>query len=460
MKWIRTALLVLVALALGLWAYYGERHLDKKEAEHKAANRLFQFTANSVAAITLVTSEDTIHAVRQMADQWAIERPVPWTAESANWESVVRNTLFGERERGWIVSADSFHFYGLDPPRARVVFHLRGETQTSDTLDVGIQTPTGSRCYVRFPRADSVFTTTVSVYSAAVRRLFDLRDKTVMPLTQEMVQEVAIARGRTDLSLRRDDGTWKMTSPTPRSADNDSVTALLRDITTARASAFHDRPTDLRRFGLDPPTAELRLVASTGGQTLEKRLLLGSSVTGAVQGAAPPSRYVMDPSRNSVMEAPGSLFKSAMRPPENYWDRALTRFQRRDINRVSVVSPDSTIEVSMDTSATWRFAEPHEYEGTCKRWRVNTIVADADLARGTVFVDGPGPYGFDHPQLSVILYHDADEKSRIDFGRSRGDMVYTKGSATDQVFLVDRQLMKKFQVSTFELKELPIPGQP
>jgi hypothetical protein len=272
-----------------------------------------------------------------------------------------------------------------------------------------------------------------------------------------MIQRVTIAQDHAFLSFGREGGSWRMTLPTPRSADADTVNALLRELSSARATAFHDKPTDLRAFGLQPPTAELQLVASIAGQTLEKRLLLGADVPGTGKGVIPAARYMMDPSGNSVMECPGSLFKNLMRPAANYWDRALTRFQRRDVNRVSLVFPDSTITVYMDSAATWHFAEPHEYEGTCKRWRVNTLVADADLARGQQFIDGPGPFGFENPQFSLILYHDDEIKSRIDFGRSRGDMVYAKGSATDQVFLVEKQLMRKFQVSTLELKELPLP---
>jgi|GEM_PF-1221201 len=468
MKRTWTVVLVVVALALGLWAYYGERYLDERARAKMLAKKLVHFNEQDVAAVTLIAAGDTVMGTKQPDNKWQIERPIIWPAESWVWESLVREVRASNRDRMWVVPQDSLRFYGLDPPRMRVVFHVRPAKAAeawTDTLDVGIMTPTDSRCYVRFPRSDTLITTSLSVYSSALKNLFDLRDKTVLVVEPTRVQEITITQAHSAgskgarLTFEREGENWRMTTPYLRAADPDTMNALLNEIKNTKAAAFIDNPSAVTSFGLDPPVAELRLVLGVGTDRVEKRLLIGSAARklGGSTGQA-GNAYAMDPSRNSVMEVPGTLVRQINRPAENYGDRRLAKFERREINRVAVATPESTITVAMDTTATWHLQPPHT--GTVKRWRVNTLVADADLARAKEFIDAPGSYGLEHPRLSVRLYHDDELKSEIDFGNAKGNMMYARGSATHHVVLVDAQLMNKFRVSVEELIERPVPPQP
>jgi len=450
MKWIRTLMLALAALVLGLWAFYGERHLDKRAEEKQLAGRLGQFKAEDVDSIELLTSSDTI-LVTQQQSGWRMLRPVAWPADNYAWQGLVQTILTSDRQRSWHVRSDSLLYYQLDPPRARVIIHFRDKSAVPDTLDVGALTPTDQQGYVRCPPSDSVATTSSNLHAAAVRPAIDFRDKALLAYDPSAVQRVAVKLQRETVVIWREGDRWLMLQPIKRFADADTVNALLNGLLQARAVQFFDRPTSLATYGLQYPAAEMVLTLGRGVGTQSRRLLFSSWGKGTI---APGAGYVVDTDRAvSVMEVNADVMKHGLRPTTAYWDRRLAMFQRHLVNRVVIGTPGKTVAVSMDTSYNWHFVPPPE--GNVKRWIVNGIVADMDNVRAKDFAGTTGDFGLEHPQVTVELFHDDTSQARIDIGKARGNLLYARGSATSEVVLVDRSLLGKLRIGVDDLREEP-----
>lgn len=465
-RWIRTGAILVVALALGLWAYFGERHLDARALEKRLQRKVTRIPTEKMAGFTLIINNptapkpDTVVVERMGANEWQIVHPVTWPGEAAEWRSLAMNLPNAWKKRGWLSNPDSLSFFGLHPPLVRLVIKPLDPSARADTLDIGKATPTDNACYVKYPRSDSVFVTDVILVTSTLKSLHTLRDKSVAPIDPAVVQRINIKRaGNPAMVIERRGDLWRMTSPLDRSVDRDTVNAFLREIQMARAAMFYDEPAPMATYGLDKPTAEVEIVMASGGRVGRRVVLLGSQVTGI-----PPERFggqpvyfAKDADRPPVMEVPGGLAYNMKRPPDLYWDRHLVVFERREINRVELVTPDRTIAMSADTSSNWRFESP--LSGGVKRWQVNGLVASADMARIKQFANtAGGATGLDRPRLGVRLYSGAELKGYIEFGASQGNLVYARGSNTGDAVLVDRQTMDLFRLSLDDLKELPVPA--
>ncbi len=452
----RTLVLVLVAIALGLWSYYGERQFDEDPMADRLANRLGSFEQSAVDTITLVTAAHTLTASRQGPNSWQIEDPVVWPADNAKWESVPRTIRTTERARSWPVSPDSFAFYGLDPPHARIILSIAGKGK--DTLDVGRPTPIDSRSYLRFPSSDTVMTGSVAIRSAVTKGLFDMRDKAlIVQFDPNVVQELRVERRSGPFAVINDRGRWRMTEPIDRWVNADTMNALLNELRDFRAAGFLDNPASLEPFGLDDPRAEVQITIADGARRGEVRILVGDEGRGI--GDQPPGLYVMDSARKmSVLLTPPKLMKLIERNLEGYWDKHLAVFARRDVNRVVVSCPDSTFSVAQDSAHMWQMEAPHE--GEAKRWAVNYLITHLDDARAERFVSGRGNLGLDPPRLTVGLYNDDRLLGNVEFGRRRGNFMYAGGLNEGDVVLVKKELFDKMPQHVTDFTEAPPPAAP
>ena len=438
----RTLVLVGVALALGLWAYYGERQFDIDPAAARLEMQLGRFEQTDVDTITIITGADTIRAGRRGSALWVIDQPVLWPAESSKWESIVRNIRTSRRERAWVVSADSLPYYQLDPPRARVILSMRGENAAPDTLDIGQPTPIDSRSYVRYTPSDTIMTTSIAVHNAVLKGLYDLRDKSlVVGFDPAIVQQFHMERGEETFTIAREGDRWKMTEPVERYVDKDTMNALLDGLKDFRAVRFHDHPQSLGSYGLEPAAAVAGLTLAEGVQRGQVRILVGRQAEPS-PGVHDPGLYVMDATRDmSVLVAPKDFAKQIRRPMADYWDRHVALFQRHRVNRLSISSPESTFTMSQDSIYLWHLDPPHE--GEAKRWAVNRLVAAIDEARVKRFIATRGDYGLNPPRLSVTLFRDEEVLGRVDFGKTSGSSVYATGLTGEEVVLVDRELLDR-----------------
>jgi hypothetical protein len=449
----RTLVLVLVALGLGLWSFYAEPEFDDDPVAERLSKLLGKFEQTDVDSIFLETMLYNISASKQAPGVWRIEEPVVWPAEGSNWESIIRNIRTTERSRSWVVGSDSLYGFGLNPPNVRIILAIRGKGR--DTLDVGLPTPIDSRSYMRFPPSDTMLTASIAVRSSALKPLFELRDKSlIVEFNPLLVERLELKRRSNPFVIEKKGAQWRMQEPVERFVDKDTMAAILNEIRDFRAARFHDNPTDLAEYGLDEPTAELLIQISDDTRRGEIRILVGDGV-----GRGPEAGvYVMDSARRmSVLETSKKFMDLVNRSVSGYWDKHLAVFNRVDVNKVVITTPDSSFSASSDSVHQWHMEAPHE--GDVKRWAINYMVAALDDARADRFVNKRPALGLTPPQLTIGLYNGMQILGEVSFGNVRRDMVYASGLGGDAV-MVDKALLDKMPRIVTDLTEAPPPAAP
>lgn len=453
MKWIRTLVLVVLALILGLWVFYGERNIDDKARRSRPDKRLVRVARDGIDTLTIITDIKSVKAVCYGDSLWRIIEPFEWRGDSRNWELVVQNLRTSMRERTFYANSDSLRFFSLKYPNATVIYTFRDKSMPAETLYVGSATPNDKLGYVRFSGTDSVITTNIAVHHSVLLSLPSFRYKWIFEdYDQDFVTSVRIRRGEDELRMTRDGNRWRMTHPVKRFADADTVARFLKAFTDQRVEQFYDNVEKSPEFfGLGASSrAEVELGALTeSGEGRLHHLRIGTLVP-SLSGYGYSGVFAMDEERQqAIMQLPIDLLYQIDRETTNYWDRRIAIFERRDIDSLSIAGANGKISLSRTEQGMWRMWSPNDQQA--KRSRVNYVVADMDMARTAEFTNRPGT--INNPRLKIELWGSDTLHAWISFGDFRGDKVYATGSATDELVLVDRSLYDKLNATVDEFNE-------
>lgn len=458
MKWIRTIVLVALALILGLWVFYGERHLDDIERKSRPDLRLVRVARDGIDTLTIMTDIDTIRAVSFGDSLWRIIEPVEWRGDPRNWELIVQNLRTSLRERTFLANEDSLRYYTLRYPNATMIYTFRDKSMPAETLLVGGPTPNEKLGYVRFAGSDSVIVTNIAVHQSVLVTLHALRYKWIFEdYLQEPITELRIRRGNDVMRIERQGRRWRMVEPVDRYADADTVARFLKVFADQRVDRFFDHPErEPAFFGLgEPSRAEVVLTASNEDDSVQDdsvrtyRLRIGTLVP-ALAGSGYIGIWGMDDERqNSVMQLPMDVLFALDRETANFWDRRIAMFERRDIDSVAIAGPNGLIRLSRNEQGLWRMWSPREQSAF--RARVNHLIADIDMARTAEFTGRRGD--LTKPRLKIELFGADSLHASISFGEFRGDKVYATGSDVDEIVLVNRELFTRLNPTIDEFDE-------
>lgn len=456
MKLYRTIVLVVLALALGLWAFFGEKYLERRKAERKPDIRLAQFRAGDIASFTIITSEDTIYAESVGDTTWRIRKPIDWKGDSYRFEVVSRELRTSTRQRSWVAPEDSLRYYTLQYPNARLIYTFKDESAAPETLDIGGSAADEKAGYVKFASSDTVIRTNVAVHQAVARRLHDFRDKSLFEeFFPEKVQRISFRMGRDHLSLERRDGRWRMTEPIDRWASPDTVNRLLSRIESARVERFYDQPDRSSEFfGLGESARAEMTVALTdtaGEHTWENQMRLGTLIP-ALYGHGYTGVWGEDVARTgTVLHLPLGLLKEIDRRAENYWDRRVAIFERRLIDSVAVIRPNETISLWKDSLEYWHMSSPRVQEAY--RPEINHIVALMDRIRAYDFTGQKRDIS--NPRLEVRLFNGDKLEAYLKIGSRYRSGVYARGSANDEIVILSGEVFDELNVTpdTFNYPE-------
>src|SRR5262249_49614098 len=172
---------------------------------------------------------------------------------------------------------------GRAPPPIQVTVTAGKQQQT---VEIGKPNPTGSFVFAQRSTAPDapVLLVEQRIRDAAEKKLYDLRDKTVLDFSPDDVNGITYAHGATTIRMVRQAGTsedpqpgWKLAQPLRVRADRGAVERSLNLVSSLRAEQFaSEKPQHLERFGLDRPSGSARFDLK-GGHT--ERLLLGRKTT-------------------------------------------------------------------------------------------------------------------------------------------------------------------------------------
>jgi len=396
---------LVIFLAVGLFYYFFEIRLEKKEAQLKEAQtKIYNLPADRVTAVKYRNGAEEFRLVRSAPDEWRLTEPIRTPADRWEVERMLDAVLNGEKDRVFTEPVDNLAEFGLDRPQIALTL-MSGSEILAPTLAVGHENPLGFLYYARLGDSREVFTVVAPLRQELDKSLFDLRDKSVILFPGEKIDGLRII-GREEIELKKKGlRRWAVVKPEACPADNDEVQEIVYRALKGRVQAFAEPAGDDEKYGFDRPRVKVEVLAE--GETAAELIV------GGVQSAQPDDE-------SEQAESKGYWARSSERPeifiigPEiaealdrsffEIKDRHVLDFEGYNIEVVEVRRGQARFRAEK-VQGIWEVKEPREAVSGDSAV-VSFIMTLEDLK----YVENLGSaeetvrkFGLDRPDLSVKL---------------------------------------------------------
>jgi hypothetical protein len=456
-------LLALTAAAggLGLYAWYGVKEPDAREAEQKAVSEKL-FAAHEAGEkgedggappapvfthLTVKASGGTTVLEREASGSWKVIAPVSAKAEASVVDGMTQTlatSSFSATVEDAPTDAD-LEKYGLKTP----VFTVTAKGYVGDpsrertvTLYGGIENSFDGSVYVRREGDPKVYAAPGSVRWSLDKDTFTLRSKEFLgPLDEPSFQRIEVKAKANAYLLERDTGGtgWRLAKPVAVRADEVKVADLLTGLKELRAMSYPADTAEARRtLGLETPVVDARFTPATG-EPVRVRL---SQVT--ADGATKVYALREQGVHALLGEVPESALALLDVGVPELKDKRVLAFRREDVKRVvfhpgAGAEPLTVVNVAgADGGAgVWEVESPKK--GKALHFRMVSVLSSLDTFKASGFGEakpkGWAKYGITDASKGVVLLGaDGKELARLWLGNEVKDKVgtvYARGSGPD-----------------------------
>ncbi len=413
-------LLVVIAAALGWFAW---RDSKKEITTGEKHDKVFDVQADKIDEITIKSESGDKTTLRKSGSDWQMVQPAPGQPDNGEISGISSSLASLEIQKVVDEDPPDVKEYGLAAPRVQVDFKESGREHR---LLIGNKTPPGTDLYAKRADQKKVFLIASYLDSTFNRGTFDLRDKSVLKLDRDKIDSMEVTTPQHTMKLGKQNGEWQLTAPVQARADFSSVEGLVGRLTTLQMKSIAaDNATDLKQYGLDKPSATVRLGSGSSQATLA---LGGSSGEGAV--------YARDLSRPAVFTIESSVLDDLKKDTSEY--RLKDLFDARSFNatRAEIARNGQTFTFEKtklkgkdgQEEEKWRQTSPASRD--VDQAKVENLLGAITGARATSFVESTAKTGLDKPELTVaIKYDDGKKEDRVTFARSGGDAYAARAGA-------------------------------
>jgi hypothetical protein len=267
------------------------------------------------------------------------------------------------------------------------------------------------------------------------------------------VEEIFVKSGAEATTLKKVGDKWQIVSPISADADNEQVNNLLGNFATLeRNEVVEETPANLKRYGLDPPRADVAFRKK--GSTALRHLLVGNKApTGG-------DLYAQVGGEKRVILISGFMEGVFVRSTFDLRDKSILKFDRDKVEAVELVTPDHTVKLTRSASD-WRIAEPLQVRadfGTA-----DSVVSRLATSQMRALVSSDPPtasdlkkYGLDKPAASATVVAGSARATLLIGSDTDQSTRYAKDASRPLVFTVESSLLDEVKkpASEFRRKDL------
>ena len=420
MRGLKTAIALVVVLG-GLFAYIyfvTWKQPEGGDASAKKQEKVFAgLQSDKIEEIRVNSESGDSTVLKKDKDGWKIAQPIVTPAQESEASGIANALSQLDIARVIDENPTSLADYGLGAPRVEVQFKASGDKDFRK-LFIGQKTPTGTNLFAKRNDDKRVFTIPSFQEQTFNRSTFDLRDKTAIKFDRDKVDHVETTADNRTVELAKADGDWKLLKPMQAPADSGAVEGLIGKVQSAQMKSIVTdsvAPADLKKYGLDKPSASITLSLGSAKASL---LLGGKSGDGSL--------YAKDTSKPLVMTLDATLVDDLKKGAGDYRRKDLFAFRAYDATRIELTRAGQTVAFDKIKGA-----KPEDED----KWRRTGAKADADKEKMSVFlakleslramsfVDSTAKTGLDSPALTVYAKFDEGKKEeRVTFGKSGSDV--------------------------------------
>jgi hypothetical protein len=417
MRGLRTfLLLVVVAAALGGYLYYDSK---REPASDKKQEKVFaDVQSDKIDQVTVKAISGEQTTVQKQASGWQVTQPAAAAADEAEISGITSSLAALEVQRVIDEQAPDLKQYGLDPARVDVSFKAGGKDHR---LLLGQKTPTGADMYARLADKPRVFLVSSYLEATFNKSPFDLRDKTILKVDRDKVDRLEIELPDRRISFAKQGAEWRITAPIEARADFAAIEGILGRLNASPMKSITapdvKDPKQLKEYGLDVPSATVRVVSGSA----QAGLALGKTAGDAVV-------YAKDLSRPMVFTVESALADELKKPADDFRIKDLFDARSFNTSRIEVTRQGQTVAFERDKD-TWKQVAPAAKPADAAK--VDALLTALTNARATGFEAKATATGLDAPELTVAVDFEEKKKEKVAFARKGADaFARREGDAT------------------------------
>ena len=250
---------------------------------------LLNLNTSEIKGITVDDPSGTI-TIAKNGSTWRITKPKQVPADSAAVDALASSISTNQFTDVASETPDNLAKYGLIHPAVTVDVTTKGGKQ----FHLIIGKKTGDEYYARDAARPMVFQVSSAVYDAFDKKLFDLRDKSILHFDPANLATVKIhnANGTIECSQGKV-GNWTIVAPSADKGKGIQSWKLLDPIQDARAKQIYDTPPAAILVHLSKPAIEVTLTDKSGKKTTVS-ISAAAGDSAYVRTSAGPEVYALD----------------------------------------------------------------------------------------------------------------------------------------------------------------------
>ena len=455
MKTKHTLILLVLAAAAFAYVWFVENKRPTSDEARENAGIVSEFERNDIDAITIRNATGTIE-LRLREGHWFMDAPVKDRADElavaqlfTTCEKLRSETSLGDTKE----NRDKWKEWGVAKGYTTVKF---SGGKVLQEIIVGKDTVYDGRNYARAEGSKVVHVIRNTLKNDLGKSTDFYRDKRLADLTAAQVSKLVIKSAKGEFELEKKGSHWSLVRPLKARADDQKITDLIANATTARIEEFVSEAKDPGAFGLTEPRATLTFTAE--GVREPVVLQIGAAKLVKKEGdeskkpAATPAFshvYVKLSTRDGVVTVPATIESLISIQPNDLRDQSLMRVQSDMVDRITIEVPGKEKLVLARNGESWVRKLDGKSDAPVNSGAANKLLNDLVSTKVARFVADMTSelkgFGLDQPQATVTLSSYSTEGTpetkpgdkpivKVLLGKFEGDAGYAK--LDDEPFIV------------------------
>lgn len=450
MKFKETIALMAAFIGIVLYYFLIDVPTEKRDKEEKIrSKKVLLFDSGDVEAFSIIKGNNSITLKRSGTNQWQMTSPVDAKGDSATASNFLSSLSILSFTRVVEDSPKDLAIFGLDTPALEITLSLKnGETKK---IQVGDNNPMGNKIYLARSGDNKVLTAAITLNSLD-RRVYDLRDKTILDFETSQITKLECTRDEKTLTIEKLGDSWKLSEEETTAKGNENEIAnFLNTMRAARVKEFiEENPEQLATYGLDNSKLVLKLIGPEASDPIT--LLIGKKFGSRF--------YAKTLLGKNVFTVDQTLFDTLNNSRlVDFMDKSLVKFNDNEVARLDLRMDSEAVQLLHDKkdSQKWTIEKPVNAQASTAT--VNSLLFDLKDTRIVefvkTFVTNPEPFGLDPPQKELTLTYKNGETWSLTLGNQtlNGDQYFARRTGEEAVFTLKKSAVETIFRSLRDLKD-------
>ena len=228
-----------VLIVLGGLVWWTGQHPSKPESTTPAAPKILALGEDQIESIRIAKTGSDAIRLKKTAEKWGSAEPTVFDADQDAVKSLVSSLAAFNGDRVIDENPADLGTFGLKDPAVEIEVTVKGGT--SNKLQFGSDTPSGSGTYVKLSAASKVYTVPASVKANFDKSVTDLREKHLLTFNQDKLTGLTVTTKGSAFEFGRNaQNEWQIVKPGPYRADGLQVDDLVRKLKDAKMDLAGD----------------------------------------------------------------------------------------------------------------------------------------------------------------------------------------------------------------------------